>query len=106
MDLKVFYEVVVPLLEMENAVLIMISTPVSSFNFYSQLLRMKNPETGKSLFLVYDVDLVCDRCKLTNQPQKCRHMVKYLPSWKSTEMLDVVAMIFKDRITTLLRESM
>jgi hypothetical protein len=107
MDLKVFFEVVVPLLEMEKAVLIMISTPVDSFNFYSRLLGLKNSTTGDDLFLVYEVDLVCDRCKLTSkEPTKCRHMLKYLPSWKSADKLEIVAMMYGDRKTTLLRESM
>lgn len=37
MPLSVFYEIVVPLLEMEKSVLLMISTPVDSFNFFSQV---------------------------------------------------------------------
>ncbi len=107
MDMKVFFEVVVPLLEMEKAVLIMISTPVDSYNFYSKLLGLKNTTTGDDLFLVYEVDLVCDRCKMTSkEPEKCRHMLKYLPSWKSPDKLEIVAMMYGDRKTTLLRESM
>ena len=38
MPLSVFYEIVVPLLEMEKSVLLMISTPVDSFNFFSQVI--------------------------------------------------------------------
>ena len=106
MDLKVFYEVVIPLLEMEQAILIMISTPVDSVNFYTILLYLEDPDTGKRVFDVYEVDLVCDKCKRTNHPTKCRHMLKYLPSWKDSSKLDIVAMILKDRETTLLRESM
>ena len=106
MDLKVFYEVVIPLLEMEEAILIMISTPVDSFNFFTQLLRMKNPNTGESVFLTYEADLVCERCAQTAHPEKCRHMLKYLPPWKSSDKLEIVSMILKDRETTLLRESM
>lgn len=106
MDLRVFYEVVIPLLEMEQAVLVMISTPVDSFNFYTQLLALVDPSTGKRIFLTYEVDLVCERCKLSAHPEKCRHMLKYLPAWKSAEKLDIVSLILKDRETTLLRESM
>ena len=36
MDTKVFYEVIVPLLEVENTALICISTPQDSMNFYSE----------------------------------------------------------------------
>lgn len=41
MDLGVFYEVIVPLLEMEAA-LICISTPLGTFNFYSELTDLKD----------------------------------------------------------------
>ena len=37
MDTAVFYEVVVPLLELDNTALICISTILDSFNFYSKL---------------------------------------------------------------------
>ena len=106
MDLGVFYEVCIPLLEMGQAVLIMISTPVDGFNFFSSLIETKNPETGDRLFLVYEAELICPRCKEREHPERCRHMLKYLPPWKSAEKLDLVSIILKDRQTILQRESM
>ncbi len=106
MDLGVFYEVVVPLLEMGNAVLVMISTPVDSFNFYSILMNLTDPATGERLFLVYEMELICKRCKKKTHPEKCRHNLKYLPPWKSSEKHEIIALILKDRVTTLMRESM
>ena len=106
MDLGVFYEVVIPLLEMGNAVLIMISTPVDGFNFFSGLLNLKDPETGERVFLVYEAEMICARCKERLFPARCRHMLKYLPPWKSAEKMDLVSLILKDRQTILQRESM
>ena len=41
MDMQVFYEVVVPLMEMDRTSLICISTVLGSDNFYSKLLMLK-----------------------------------------------------------------
>ncbi len=106
MDLSVFYEVVVPLLEMGHAVLIMISTPVDSFNFYSILLQLKDPDTGHPLFLIYEVELICNRCKTKEHPEKCKHKLHYLPWWKSAEKMGITQIILKDQISILQRESM
>lgn len=106
MDLGVFYEVVVPLWEMGDAVMIMISTPVDSFNFYSALLEMRDPDTGQKVFLVFEVELICRRCMTKDVPENCRHNLKFLPPWKSSEKLDLVKMIMKDQVTILKRESM
>ena len=106
MDLGVFYEVVVPLWEMGDAVMIMISTPVDSFNFYSALLEMRDPDTGQRVFLVFEVELICRRCMTKEHPEKCKHNLKFLPPWKSAEKMDLVQMIMRDNITILKRESM
>lgn len=106
MDLGVFYEVVVPLWEMGEAVMIMISTPVDSFNFYSALLSMTDPDTGQRMFLVFEVELICKRCMLKEKPEECKHNLKFLPPWKSAEKLDIVKVIMRDQVTTLKRESM
>ena len=106
MDLAVFYEVVVPLIEMGNSVLIMISTPVDSFNFFSALLDLKDPDTGLPVFLVYDVELICKRCKKKERPSDCNHMLKFLPPWKSADKQKSVRLILKNQQNILQRESM
>jgi hypothetical protein len=106
MDLSVFYEVVVPLWEMGEAVMIMISTPVDSFNFYSVLLDMRDPDTGARIFLVFEAELICKRCAGKKNEEECKHNLHWLPDWKSAEKLDVVKKIMKDNIAILKRESM
>lgn len=48
MALDVFFEVVVPLLEMETTALIAISTPLDGLNFYSEMFELKGGD-GKPL---------------------------------------------------------
>lgn len=105
MDLGVFFNVVVPLIEMDKASLIMISTPVDAYNFYSRLLQLKDP-AGNDVFLKYEADLVCPRCWAGPRPQDCRHRLRLLPRWKSRRKMDVVALILEGQLQTLLRESM
>lgn len=51
MDLGVFYEVIVPLMEVENTATICISTPLGSFNFYSELTQIRD-DKGRLVFNV------------------------------------------------------
>lgn len=103
-DLDLFKEVIVPLLEMKDARTIMISTPINSFNFFSKLLSLRGPN-GSLVFLTYDVSLVCPRCRRGPNPELCRHRVHLLPKWKSVKAMDLAQMIMEDDTTTLLRES-
>lgn len=103
-DLRLFYEVVMPLLEMARSVMIMISTPVNTFNFFSKLLELKDDD-GNPVFLSYSVDLVCKRCRVGDHPERCRHMVHMLPRWKSEDKMKTAEIIMQDEVTTLLRES-
>ena len=105
MDLTVFYEVLVPLLEMGKSTLLMISTPVDSHNFFSALMNLKDPDTGAPVFLVFDVDLICKRCKKKKIQTDCTHMLSFLPPWKSVEKQKSVKLIMKDQQEILQRES-
>lgn len=51
MDLGVFYEVIVPLMEVEGTATICISTPLDGFNFYSELTELKDAN-GRLIFNV------------------------------------------------------
>jgi len=105
MDTKVFYEVIVPLLEVENTALICISTPQDSMNFYSEMFTLKTPD-GKPLFNTLEVSLVCAACKASENPERCPHMSDEIPPWKSLAKLDMVKAIYGDKTELLKRESM
>jgi hypothetical protein len=106
MSLDVFYEVIIPLFEMRNASLICISTPVDNFNFYSALLNLVHPDTNLPIFNTYQLQLICNRCKKKEKPEKCIHNLKYIPPWKSEQKLDIVKIIMKDMAHILKRESL
>jgi len=77
-DMGVFYQVVVPLLEMKNAALIGISTPSDSTNFYSELTELRD-ETGENIFNVFPVGMICDECKGKPNEQDCPHRTQDIP---------------------------
>lgn len=54
MDHKVFYEVLVPLMEVKGTATICISTPLGSSNFYSELTRVTD-EKGRPIFNVLQI---------------------------------------------------
>ena len=82
MDTAVFFEVVVPLLELDKTALICISTILDSFNFYSKLLDLKGPD-GTSFFVVHSYVLACEACLDAGTPESCSHMFHDLPPWQS-----------------------
>jgi hypothetical protein len=54
MDRQVFYEVLVPLMEVKGTATICISTPLGSSNFYSELTRVVD-ERGRPIFNVMQI---------------------------------------------------
>lgn len=82
MALDVFFEVVVPLLEMETTALIAISTPLDGLNFYSEMFELKGAD-GKPLFNTLRVGLSCQKCQDEGKAESCTHMKDIIPPWKS-----------------------
>lgn len=86
MDLGVFYEVIVPLLEVRGTAMICISTPLGSWNFYSELTETKR-EDGKPVFNVIKIGMVCRRCSGTEHEDRCDHPSTDRPEWKPDDAL-------------------
>lgn len=105
-DLNVFTQVVAPLLGMEESVLLMISSPLDSFNFFTKLIDIRDRITGQPIFLVARMLLVCDRCRRLGRPHLCKHRMKFLPPWKSESRQDIMAEILRDHQATMARESL
>jgi len=104
MDLGVFYEVIVPLMEMRGAATIMISTPISTWNFYSELTELRD-DRNELLFNVIKVGLVCPRCTGTEHEDRCTHPTGDKPDWK-LETSEKMKAIYGHRKTLLMREIM
>ena len=105
MPIKMFHEVIVPLLELETTALICISTPQDSSNFYSMMFEMVDA-AGEKLFNQIQISMVCEDCKMGPHPEKCTHMKHLLPKWKSGGKQDMVRQIYGDNQADMLRESM
>lgn len=105
MALDVFFEVIVPLLEMETTALIAISTPLDGMNFYSEMFELKGGD-GKPLFNQLRIGLSCAKCQAAGKAVDCTHMKDIIPPWKSAAKFDMVKAIYGDRKDLLAKESM
>lgn len=104
-DLQVFFEIVVPLLEMESTALIGISTPQDKLNFYSSMFELRDAQ-GESFFRTIKVSLVCDACREAGKGAECTHNQDLIPPWKSAAKLDLVRALYDDQTDLMQRESM
>lgn len=105
MALDVFFEVIVPLLEMETTALIAISTPLDGMNFYSEMFELKGGD-GQPLFNQLRIGMSCEKCQKAGKAADCTHMASVVPPWKSAAKFDMVKAIYGDRKDILARESM
>ena len=95
-----FYETVAPILSVGSASLVAISTLTSEINFYTRLIKMRDPATGRPLFVTRSIELCCEQCKEDGKSHECVHMLHLVPSWQSQErhrklhvMMQVVAFV-------------
>ena len=84
-----FYETVAPILSVGTASLVAISTLTSEINFYTRLIKMRDPSTGRPLFTTRCIELVCEKCKEDGKtvdcvsarpPPRCPSPRRFLPS--------------------------
>jgi hypothetical protein len=55
----------------------------------------------------YAAELICGNCKkLENGAEECRHNLELIPPWKDPQTLEVVKLIFGDKVSTMKRESL
>lgn len=59
-----FYETVAPLMLIGRTSLLAISTLTSEINFYTRLIKMKDPVTSEPMFSTFCVELACQTCKV------------------------------------------
>ena len=105
LDLQVFYEIVVPLLEMDTTALIAISTPQDKQNFYPEMFELKDAR-GDPFFRTIRVSLVCAACEAAGKGSECTHNQDLIPPWKSAAKLDMVRALYGDQKDLMERESM
>ena len=105
MDMWVFFEVVVPLLELDDTCLIAVTTVLDDENFYSKILDLTD-EHGKPLFNYLNFELGCNRPRCRANPIKCWHNIGMLPPWHSKRKHGTVRNILKAHPDLMLREAM
>lgn len=107
MEEALFLNVIVPIMEMMNCVLIITSTLVSMYNYLTELMHLKDPDTGLPIFNVYQQSFICDRCQRGDRPQDCRHRLYEIPPHKSATKKKLISHIYGEKNAMLMaRESM
>lgn len=92
-----FYETVAPILSIGTASLVAISTLTSEINFYTRLIKMHDPATGRPLFTTRCIELCCEKCKEEGKSHECVHMLHLVPSWQSEERHRKLKIMMQDR---------
>ena len=92
-----FYETVAPILSVGSASLVAISTLTSEINFYTRLIKMRDPATGRPLFVTRSIELCCEKCKEEGKSHECVHMLHLVPSWQSQERHRKLHVMMQDR---------
>jgi hypothetical protein len=95
-DKKMFQVVVAPLMGVNDTVVVAISSPSNSGNYYSELIEMADDD-GTPFFKVVRVEGACEECKKAGRELECHHMAHILPPWKSQARLDRLMRYYKGK---------
>lgn len=68
---ELIYKVILPLLMMLYAVLVAISTPDKSSNYFSQLLRLRKKDNTRMVKTIYPMPPVCEEHKRLGKASEC-----------------------------------
>jgi len=92
---SLFFEVVLPLLEVDKTSMLAISTPSpeGNMNFYTTMMDSKDPNTGKPMFKVLKVGLACDACQAAGIASECTHS-KYCINISVTTLTRALTSLF------------
>lgn len=98
-----FYEVIIPLLVRRNSVLIMISSPGESSNFYHTLEGVVDEKTGQKIFLTVK-PLACKRCQGTDDELYCTHNDVNAGVWEDPRRREILMNLYATQNALGLRE--
>ena len=94
MPSDVWYQVILPLLQLDDAYIIGISTIQDDDNFMSKYLRQKD-QFGKSFFRIFQFFGVCTDCRMAGLTESCTHMDHLRPAWHSSEKLKRIKLLMQ-----------
>jgi hypothetical protein len=98
-----FWKVIGPVLTVDTASLICISTIQDDENYYSKLLNLVQ-ENGKALFNTYKFYLACEECRAKKIASECVHNLHLLPAWLTVSKNQTVRSMYKQLGQTELLE--
>lgn len=74
-----------------------ISTLTSEINFYTRLIKLRDPATHRPLFATKCIELACKECKENGKAHECVHMLHLVPQWQSGERHRRLKVMMQDR---------
>jgi hypothetical protein len=104
MDIRLLYSVVLPTLARAGIAFIGISTLADPFNFWTQMLELKD-EDGRQVFKTLRYTLVCDDCARQGKEDTCKHKLGDLPYWQDASQHKKLEAIMQDKCDAYIRET-
>jgi hypothetical protein len=91
------YETVFPLLIMGCTSILAISTLTSEINFYTRLMKMRDPVTNLPMFVCLSIRLACQSCIDKGKSHECVHLYHLVPRWQNSGRHEKLKTIMEDR---------
>jgi hypothetical protein len=90
---------------MKNTALLALSSPEGDSNYYSQLMTLEDPKTGRSFFKVVDCVMICKRCQQLPREKQidCNH-VPQTAHWLSSRKIETLKLLYKASPEVAMRE--
>jgi hypothetical protein len=104
MDIRLLYNVVLPTLARAGIAFIGISTLADPFNFWTQMLELKNDD-GREVFKTLRYTLVCEECARVGKEDTCKHKLGDLPYWQDASQHKKLEAIMQDKHDSYIRET-
>jgi len=105
MDQAVFFKIILPIWMLTNCAILGISTAEDEFNFYSQLMTLKNSD-GEPMFKTLSIVVACRDCIAAEKGKECKHMDNFQPNWKSQKKLRLLRLIYATQQELFARENL
>jgi hypothetical protein len=91
---QVFYEVILPLMQLSETYMIGISTIKDESNFMSRYIKQKD-EHGQQFFRVFQFYGACLECRNAGLAFQCNHMDHLKPTWHSSNKVKRIKILME-----------
>lgn len=98
MKASLYTTIIWPLAQVDNTVIILISSPKDRNHHVSQLMTKTNPADGSYLFTLCSVSEICADCLRHNRSEKeCMHQIATVPDHLSSTNASALAALYDDK---------